>query len=33
MVADEAAIYVKIDTKQVDRSSIERLIVAAPMPA
>jgi MFS family permease len=33
MVADEAAIYVKIDTKHIDRSSIERLIVAAPMPA
>jgi MFS family permease len=33
MVADEAAIYVKIDTKQVDRSILERLIAAAPMSA
>jgi MFS family permease len=33
MVVDEAAIYVKIDAKHIDRSSIERLIVAAPMPA
>ncbi|MDP3845179.1 MAG: MFS transporter [Pseudomonas sp.] len=33
VVADEAAIYIKIDTKQVDRSSIERLIATAPMPA
>jgi len=30
VVVDEAAIYIKVDTQQVDRTSIERLIASAP---
>ena len=30
VVVDEAAIYIKVDTQQVDRTSLERLIAAAP---
>jgi MFS family permease len=33
VVADEAAIYIKIDTQQLDRSTVERLIEAAPVTA
>jgi hypothetical protein len=31
VVRDEAAIYIKIDTQQLDRESLERLIEAAPV--
>lgn len=31
VVADEAAIYIKVDTQQVDRTSLERLIASAPV--
>lgn len=31
VVVDEAAIYIKVDTQQVDRTSIERLIASAPV--
>ena len=30
VVADEAAIYIKVDTQQLDRTSLERLIEPAP---
>lgn len=30
VVADEAALYIKMDTQQLDRTSLERLIQAAP---
>ncbi len=30
VVVDEAAIYIKVDTQQLDRTSVERLIVSAP---
>lgn len=30
VVADEAAIYIKVDTQQLDRTSLERLIETAP---
>jgi MFS family permease len=30
VVAEEAAVYVKIDTKQVDRDALERLVSPAP---
>ncbi|WP_220802844.1 MFS transporter [Pseudomonas sp. NCCP-436] len=31
VVSDEAAIYIKVDTQQVDRTTLERLIAAAPV--
>ncbi|MBA1275601.1 MFS transporter [Stutzerimonas azotifigens] len=31
VVADEAALYIKMDTQQLDRTSLERLIQAAPV--
>ncbi|RJG12193.1 MFS transporter [Pseudomonas cavernicola] len=33
VVAEEAAIYIKLDTEQLDRTSLERLIEAAPARA
>jgi len=31
VVVEEAAIYVKVDTQQLDRTSLQRLIEAAPV--
>jgi hypothetical protein len=31
VVRDEAAIYIKVDTQQLDRTSLERLIEPAPV--
>jgi multidrug efflux pump subunit AcrB len=31
VVPEEAAIYIKVDTQQLDRTSLERLIEAAPV--
>jgi len=30
VVVDEAAIYIKVDTQQVDRTTLESLIISAP---
>ncbi|MNJ68652.1 Inner membrane transport protein YajR [compost metagenome] len=30
VVAEEAAIYIKVDTEQLDRTSLERLVDPAP---
>lgn len=30
VVAEEAALYIKVDTEQLDRTSLERLIEPAP---
>ena len=30
MVADESAVYIKVDTELLDRASLERLIEQAP---